>query len=108
MMLTFTSTGYGVSFAIQKPSDADWKFEVLGWPFSLGDQLFFSSEENNKYIYVTRRGITTAYTTNLMGYITANSQWPIIFPGTNTFNVFVSGAQFTYNFLDYYETFWGL
>jgi hypothetical protein len=106
MTLTFTSTVFGspYSFKIQKPSNADWKFEILGWSFAAGDQLFFSSEEDNKYLYVVRGSTTT----NLMGYLTANSQWPIIFPGTNTFTIAGTGSQFTYSLLDHYETFWGL
>jgi len=106
MMLTFTSTVLSLtpSFKIQNSSNADWKFEILGFGFANADQLYFSSEDDNKYLYVMRSGVTT----NLMGYLTANSQWPIIFPGTNAFSISGTGSLFTYSLLDYYETFWGL
>lgn len=106
MLLAFNAPVFSASpsFKIQKPSDADWKFEILGWSFSNGDQLFFSSEEDNKYLYVVRNG----HATPLMGYLTADSQWPIIFPGTNTFTIAGTNTLFTYNLLDHYETFWGL
>lgn len=103
---------HGVSFSVifdeAQPSftmtdaDEEWFFSVspVGG-FLEGDVLHLSSDFNNKQLYVIRDAVTT----HLADVLSAESIWPIIFPGVNTF---VCSPGFTWNSITYYPTYWGV
>lgn len=91
------------SFMFKDTTD-DWEFNVdltdLGGFFK-DDVLYFSSEHNNKELYMVR-GSTTI---QLADKIVPGSMWPIIFPGVN--NIICSpGLAWVY--LTHYPTYWGV
>lgn len=92
------------SMKITDPTDASWSFEVVpDGGFLVGDVLHFSSELNNKYIYIVR-GATTIY---LADKISLGSFWPIMFPGANHF-AFDNPTMFEWTSISYYNTYWGI
>jgi hypothetical protein len=93
------------SFTIQdQQSNPDWKFQVVpAGGFLAGDVLNFSSDYVNKQLYITRGGVITY----LVDKITTDSIWPTIFPGITTL-YFVDIANFDWNNLEYYATYWGV
>ena len=93
------------TFVIQDhPSTPDWEFEVTpDGGFLVGDQLHFSSEYQNKLVYLERTG-DNRY---LMDKIAPYSIWPQIFPG-RTDLYFMQIASFDWVELEYYSAFWGL
>ncbi len=103
MEVTFTGTY--TRFTVQdKPIDPEWMFLVVPQTsFLSGDVLHFSSEFKNKYLYQVRAGVTT----HLLDAIERTSVWPIIFPGLNSFH-FVEKAGFTWNFIQFDSTYWGV
>lgn len=94
-------------FQINKSVDLDWNFRISRL-FYIGDILYFSSEDDNKYLYVMSNGGTTGprVRVELASYIRARSVWPVIFPGVNDFQI--SPANITFNSFTHYETYWGV
>jgi hypothetical protein len=94
-------------FQINKSVDLDWNFRISRL-FYIGDILYFSSEDDNKYLYVMSNGGTggARVRVELASYIRAQSVWPVIFPGVNDFQI--SPANITFNSLTHYETHWGV
>ena len=89
------------SIVISPPGN-EWKFDIRPHGgYLMGDWLYFSSENRNKYLYI-QRGATKI---QLADVIQPGSIWPIIFPGSNTFH-FNKPAVFTT--VDHYPTFWGV
>jgi len=84
-----------------RKQDSEWYFNIT-YNFISGDNLYFSSEGDNKYLYVVRSGVTTY----LMDKISAYSQWPLIFPGQNIWTA--SGGTFSWVAMTHYSTFWGV
>lgn len=92
------------SFLMEDPDDPDWSFEVIPLTgFDTGDVLHYSSEYNNKYLYVVRAGNTI----QLADVITSGSVWPILFPGENTFTL-ANGPSLDWDSITYYPTYWGV
>lgn len=84
----------------------DWHF-TINFAFLTGDELYFSSEWNDKYIYVMRSLVLT----HLMDVLDPNSTWPMMFPGENQFEMEGSGGfagDYTWNELFWHETHWGV
>lgn len=80
--LTFVKAKASVK--LRDPMDASWSFEVTPTGgFLVGDVLHFSSEKNDKYLYIQRG----ANKIHLADKITPGSLWPILFPGDNVFKV---------------------
>lgn len=92
------------SIVISDPTNPSWQFELapLGG-FLNGDILSFSSEYNDKYVYITRG----EYIIYLADAVTPGSIWPIIFPGTNTFALTNPNSLIWVSIL-YYPTYWGV
>lgn len=103
MKVTFTDTT--PDFTIQNSvTDPEWDFKVVpSTDFLSGDELYFSSEFNNRYLYMVRSSVTT----HLLDRIEPTSVWPIIFPGINQF-YFPDVASFTWDYIRFYSAFWGL
>lgn len=97
-------TGVRPSLIITDPGDPTWSFTVTpSGGFLVGDILHFSSEFNNKYLYI-ERGVSTIH---LADVISSDSVWPILFPGEN--NLSLSGAaSLDWNAISYYPTYWGV
>lgn len=98
--------GYIPEFSIQDAEVPNWKFQVnlTGSPlvqFIAGDHLHFSSEVNNRYLYIVR-GDTTLH---LADRILPTSIWPIIFPGPNTF---ILSDLVIWEYFKYFSTYWGV
>lgn len=96
-----TFSGSVNPFTIRDDTTPDWKFQI-NYPFISGDQLYFSSELGDKYIYRIRGGVTL----HLMDVIEQGSVWPILFPGENQFNVL--GTSFAWIEVYWYDTHWGV
>ena len=81
---------------------SQWAFEIVpvGGFFS-GDILTFSSEYNDKKLFVTR-GPSTIH---LADAVVANSIWPIIFPGEN---IFVCSSGVEWESIVHHYTYWGV
>lgn len=91
-------------FIIRDTVTPDWQFRI-DYAFLTGDQLFFSSENGDKYLYRIRAGSTL----HLMDKIQMGAVWPILFPGENQFNISLGGGgSFDWNEVYWYETHWGV
>jgi hypothetical protein len=92
------------SLLIEDPDDSSWGFEVTPVTgFDIGDVIHYSSEYNDKYLYVVRGGNII----HLADVIVAGSVWPVLFPGENKFTV-ANGANLDWDSISYYPTFWGV
>lgn len=92
------------TFTVSDPDDDSWAFVVTpSIGFLLGDVLHFSSEHNNKYLYIQRL-LSTIY---LGDAIVPGSTWPIIFPGANQFAI-VGGTDLRWVSMEYRPTYWGV
>lgn len=98
------------SINISDPADDDWSFEVTpDGGFLVGDILHFSSEQNDKYLYIER----DVDTIHLADKITSGSVWPILFPGENVISVdgvVVLGDAFNVNWesISHRPAYWGV
>jgi hypothetical protein len=98
------------SVNIHDPNDDTWAFEVTpDGGFLVGDVLHFSSEKNDKYLYIQRG----ANQIHVADKITAGSVWPILFPGVNTLKidgVTVVGAGYNVNWdaISHRPSYWGV
>lgn len=75
---------------------------VINQAFQSGDVLHFSSEDDNKYLYYVRGGVTT----HLADKIGNGSIWPLLFPGTNRLGF--SSTAFAWNLFQHKPTYWGI
>lgn len=92
------------SIVISDPDDFSWSFEIIPvGGFLINDVLFFSSEYNNKYLYLIREENII----HLADVITPGSMWPILFPGTN-FLLLNHPDDLIWNNISYYPTYWGV
>lgn len=111
--MSVTITSAIPHLTIQDAATPKWQWRVVQIPsivspfgplnFAVGDVLFISSETGNKYVYYVRSGATTY----LMDRVTVTSIWPKLFPGTNTL-YFPENSSFTWNYLRFYPTYWGV
>lgn len=101
MKFEMSFTAAAASFSI---GDVGWDFEVTPvGGFLIGDVLHFSSEYNDKHVYIVR-GVDTIH---LADVITPGSIWPLLFPGENTF-VCGSPTSLNWDAISYYPTYWGV
>jgi hypothetical protein len=97
-----------LSFVMQDAVVPEWAFTITpgvigaNTGFKNNDILYFSSENGNKQLYLIRAA-TAIY---IVDKIAIGSTWPVLFPGTNPFEI-TSGA-FTWDALTYYKTYWGV
>lgn len=92
------------SILITDPDDDSWSFEVTpAGGFLADDILIFSSEYNDKFLYLVR----DLEEIHLADKISAGSVWPIIFPGVNTFS-FDEPAGLSWTLIEYRPTYWGV
>lgn len=90
------------SLTISGGSGSGWSFVLQpAGGFQAFDQLYLSSEDNDKRVYIVR-GSTTIH---LADAIQSNSIWPLVFPGANNFSF---SAGFSCNKIDHFPTFWGV
>lgn len=103
MYLKFTFTGNESEFVIREPGGSpDWSFEIA-YSFLTGDQLYISSDENNKYVYRVRSSVTL----HLADKLSIGSTWPLMFPKENSYLV-ENDESLTLNEWYWYDTFWGV
>lgn len=93
-----------VSLVMTDPDDDSWSFTVtpLGG-FLTGDVLHFSSEHNNKYLYIQRAGNPI----HVGEAIVSGSAWPLIFPGQNKYSI-ASAANLDWLAIEHRPTYWGV
>lgn len=97
-------TGVRADLTIEDPGDPDWSFTVTPvGGFLVGDVLHYSSEYNEKYLYLVRGGNTI----HLADAISPGSVWPVMFPGDNNFAL-SDGSTLDWVSISYYPTFWGV
>lgn len=96
-----TFTGSVSEFSLNDAETPDWFFQI-NYDFLSGDELYFSSEYGDKYLYRVRSAVTI----NLMDVLEPGSIWPILFPGENAFDQ--DGGSYEWDELYWYETFWGV
>lgn len=95
------------SFVMRDASTPTWLFTVTpgvigaNTGFKNNDELYFSSE-NDKQIYIIR----SATTIQLVDKVQIGSIWPMLFPGQNDLEIIT--GNFTWNYLSYYPTYWGV
>lgn len=92
------------SITITDPDDDSWSY-VITPPggFLPLDVIHFSSELNNKELYLIRSGVVIY----LADVITPGSIWPIIFPGENKLSVSPATSVQWLTIL-HYPTYWGV
>jgi len=101
---TLAFTGAKASLVIGDPEDASWTFTVTpAGGFLNGDVLHFSSDPNDKKLYLVRAG-NTIY---LADKIAPGSVWPVMFPGDNHFSLSTS-TNIDWTAISYFPTFWGV
>jgi hypothetical protein len=84
--------------------DPSWEFRVTPTGgFLTGDDLIISSEYGTRNVYIVRSGSTIP----VMDRISLDSTWPIIFPGSNEFDVY-DKTKFSWSYISYYPAYWGL
>lgn len=92
------------TFEIKDPDDATWSFGVSpAGGFVNGDVLHFSSEHDDKYLYLVRGGVTT----HLADKIVSGSVWPILFPDENKLAV-TTPAGTAWSAISHRHTYWGV
>lgn len=99
-------TGNISDFSVQDQEIPNWAFEVglTGSPlleFSSGDELHFSSEISNRYLYL----IKDLEIIHLVDRIIPTSIWPVMFPGLNSF---ILSDSVDWDYITYYPTYWGI
>jgi hypothetical protein len=95
------------SFSISDASTPEWSFKIV-YPFLTDDQLYFSSVNNKRYVYILRENSTI----HLVDKILTNSIWPVLFPGENKF-VITTTANYnleyiTWEYISHKHTYWGI
>ena len=103
--VVFTDTA--PAFSVKEAVFPRWLFEVFLTGSSLeefvaGDVLHFSSELNNKYIYLERG---SAVFTHVVDKVMPGSVWPILFPGDNTL---IIDQPVNWQYIRHYPTYWGV
>jgi len=105
MHLTFTGT-VPYSFTVQgKAGTTAYPFTinlVTSDPFKLADELYLSSEQDDKYLYMIRSGTIT----RLADTLAVNSIWPMMFPGETELEF--SSSLVTINSITYRPHYWGV
>lgn len=85
--------------------DPEWAFSVYPEEstFQIGDIIVVSSEFGNRYVSITRAGITTY----LMHRVHPDSVWPLVFDGINSY-YFSTHTSFTVTSIAHTYSFWGI
>ena len=103
MYMKYTFTGGASSFVMTEPGGSpDWSFEI-NYAFLTGDELYISSDENNKYLYRVRSAVTL----HLADVLALGSNWPLMFPQENQF-VVEDDTVLTLDEWYWYEYHWGV
>lgn len=103
MKLTYTANR--TDFVMAPPGGSpDWTFQI-NYDFLAGDELYISSEVNNKYVYRVR----SAATLHLADLIEPGSIWPLMFPEEdNDFTITGHSADLDISEMYWSDTFWGI
>lgn len=103
-MFEMEFTGAVDTFLLTDPDQSGWSFSIspVGG-FEIGDILHFSSETNNRHLYI-ERGASVIHVADALA---PSSVWPMIFPGANAFSITNSDFM-TWRSLSYYTTYWGV
>jgi hypothetical protein len=89
-------------WGIKNSGGMEWEFKAAQ-AMTAGTSIYMSSEHGKKDIYMEKSGVRTY----LADKLTANSVWPIMLPGTNSFQMDVA-AGFQFTELSYLPTYWGV
>lgn len=75
---------------------------VIDYQLVSGDTLYLSSEENDRYLYRVRSGVTL----HLLDKVAFSSVWPLMYPGSNS--ITLPSSNFDWVELKYKATYWGV
>lgn len=101
MKLTFIEDHHSTLNLKGKYGSTTWDFKIDKW-FNEGDELYFSSERDNLYLYMIRPGDPRK---DLSDKILMNQVWPIMFPGET--QLWVTN-DVTIDSLTYRPHYWGV
>jgi hypothetical protein len=91
------------SLRLKDPNDT-WSFEIIpSGGFLMGDQLNLNSDNNKKFLFITRAGVTIY----LGDVITPGSVWPILYPGDNHFS-FTNPTALDFDRIYHIPAYWGV
>src|SRR5688572_9752340 len=99
--LTFTADTVTPFVITDQVSEWDWVFQI-NYSFLTGDELYFSSEYNDKYLYRVRSAVTL----HLVDVVEPGSIWPIIFRGENQMYIVSLGHE--WDEVYWREAHWGI
>lgn len=104
-MMEVTFTAPEDFFNVQDvETDPDWFFKVdISGGFLVDDVLHISSDYGKHECYVTRGGVKTY----LADRVYPGSNWPILFPGENSY-WFTEIASWDWTAFEYYASYWGV
>lgn len=92
------------SLVFSDPGDTSWSFGVTPvGGFLAGDVLHFSSDPNDKELFLVRGGVTIY----LADVIAPGSIWPIVFPLDNHLAV-THPTDVSWASISYFPTYWGV
>jgi len=102
--ITFGNSQFSIADA--NPANT-WEFSVSPTRgFLLGDRVYFSSVEGDRYFYVNSQS-PTGSVIHMVESISADSHWPMVFPGYNPFAMSLS-LPFEWVSLEHTPTYWGV
>jgi hypothetical protein len=112
--------GFRASFQLNSSADSFgflsgddcWEF-IVEHEFLAGDIVYFSSEYGEKNIYSYSPSLHTSTfsgITRLADKLTSTAIWPVLFPGTNSFELTAPPgvSNFTLVTCSYHASFWGV
>lgn len=106
--MCFTAAAAATSILIQdQETDPEWSFSVIpDAALTIGDKIRISSIYGNKVVEILPIGGGDPIP--IMDKVVVGSFWPLLFPGSNFFWFEDFGTNFTWDYITYYPTFWGV
>ena len=105
MKMTYTDNRTNFEMWSPHTDFPEWEFQ-LNYSFLAGDELYLSSEYNDKYVYRVRSGVTL----HLTDTVEPGSLWPLMFRGVNEFVIAGFGGSSELEINEWYwrEAHWGI
>jgi len=77
--------------------------------FVAGDVVYLGTDANDRYLYKIQDTEYGTTTTHILNSITKPSVWPVLFPGSNPFNIpGIESGQIRVDLLEYKHAHWGI
>lgn len=106
--MQLTAEEISSSFRMQdRETDPEWVFSVIPESdFAVGDKLRISSVFGSKVVELIPTG--GGDPVPLMDRVSIDSFWPIMFPGSNDFWIEDVSTNWTWDYIQYRSSFWGV